>query len=443
MADTILYSQAELENLVSRLQGVQHALEGVRGQLAGVDTSGKAGGDLDVSGVSGMVSLHVLGGIIGGSTVRERVHAYGRRVDDYADYVGRLTRAVRRVGAEFEQVEGKLRSDSKGEAVIGNRGPLAGILFPPTIGPRIPGVIAPLDPGLLERIQDILFGPRLRLIGALPGLVVSGAAAIAGWALPDLLASVWGDTFVTNPDGKGGAVARGGFTIPGIGTVVEGEVLGWSANSKVVGSWSRKGSMSSDETSEPVGIEASIEGEGHLAKVSATTQLGPITDTRAWKVGNVSGSGSLGLTLMKNGELALNLEGKAKGSVSVASAERTTKLGNDDVNVFVKGDGSVLGAGGEVGFQAGMSGVEAGVGGEAYVAKGSVGGGIEILGIKIGVNGEVMAGVNATAKVKVGAESEGQVGLGPFKVKVSVDMSGFLSDVKGKVGKVRSFLGLA
>ena len=56
----------------------------------------------------------------------------------------------------------------------------------------------------------------------------------------------------------------------------------------------------------------------------------------------------------------------------------------------------------------------------------SISGGIDIFGIKIGATGEAMVGVNGTVGAEVGTDSaQGEIGLGPFKVKVNVDWSGF------------------
>ena len=140
-------------------------------------------------------------------------------------------------------------------------------------------------------------------------------------------------------------------------------------------------------------------------------------------VGGGSVTGEIGLSPFSDDP---SLYAKVKGDIYAVRGEVSGKLGTDDLNTYASAEGTLLGAEGEVkaGFDDGKFSAEAG--GEAYLAKAEIKGGFEIFGIKIGATGEAMAGVNATAGAEVGPDSaQGEIGLGPFKVKFNIDWSNF------------------
>lgn len=272
-------------------------------------------------------------------------------------------------------------------------------------------------PRMVDILPPYIYLPHL-VVGGLsaagsiaPGIVSTLFNVAAGPALGPVLYNVFTDKVSASGAVYSGKVEAGG-------AYAKGELLGGSVKTKGGASW--------DLESGKVGIKQSITAEGHLAQgeVGYKGKYGEVSAKGT--VGGASATGEVGATLFEDGKFNPSLYAKAKGEVYAAKGEVSGKLGTDDVNAYGSAEGTLFGAEGEakVGYSDGKFSAKAG--GEAYIAKGEVKGGFELFGIKIGASGEAMVGVNATAGGEVGANgASGEVGIGPFKVKLSVDWSGF------------------
>lgn len=216
----------------------------------------------------------------------------------------------------------------------------------------------------------------------------------------------------------------------------EGGLLNGSLSAKSGAEWNAKEGK--------IGASAKIEGKGTLAEGKVSGNIGYLGGSIKGEVGTVAVSGGIGLTLANQGRFAPGLEAKAEAKATALHGEAETHFGTDDNNVHVKADGSLGVAKAEAEAHAGYYtykdeitgeaktgfGVGASAGAEAYLAEGSVGGGINIFGIKIDASLSGKAG-GAGAKVggQVGTEAmEGEVGLGlglGLGLKVKVDWSNF------------------
>ncbi len=175
-----------------------------------------------------------------------------------------------------------------------------------------------------------------------------------------------------------------------------------------------------------IGIKESITQELYIAQLEGGYKGEYGEYSGKTTVGGGSVTGEVGLTLFSDGKFDPSIYGKVKGDAYVVRGEISGKVGTDDLNAYASAEGTLVGAEGEikVGYDDGKFSAKAG--GEAYLAKAEIKGGFEIFGIKIGATGEAMAGVNATAGAEVGPDSaQGEIGLGPFKIKINVDWSNF------------------
>lgn len=279
------------------------------------------------------------------------------------------------------------------------------------------GLHIPTDwPRMVDVLPPYIYLPSLVIGSAFAGKPASSVVSTlfnvaAGPALGPVLYNV----FTDKVSGSGALVSG---KVESGGAYAQGELIG--------GSFKTKGSASWDLASGKVGVKQSISAEGHLAQGEAgyKGKYGEVSGKVT--VGGASASGEVGATLFEDGKFNPSIYAKAKGEVYAAKGEVSGKLGTDDVNAYGSAEGTLFGAEGEakVGYSDGKFSAKAG--GEAYIAKGEVKGGFELFGIKIGASGEAMVGVNATAGGEVGASgASGEVGIGPFKVKLSIDWSGF------------------
>jgi len=214
---------------------------------------------------------------------------------------------------------------------------------------------------------------------------------------------------------------------------LEGSVLGYEAKTSAGANWdSKKGEAGAN-------WKASLEGYAAKGKVSGSYGLasGSISGT----VGSVAASGEMGATLMKNGKFAPSLDAQAKASATAAKGDVKAQFGSDDNNVHVEASGELATAEAKASAKIGKIeyedakenkktgwGAEAEVGAEAYLAKGSISGGLSIFGIAIDTDIEGKAG-GAGGKAGGGATSSsvtGEIGLGllvGLGAKVKVDWS--------------------
>ena len=243
----------------------------------------------------------------------------------------------------------------------------------------------------------------------------SGASAIMGSIAEDGFGGMLYKLATGKLNSEGallsGEVGYGGFFL-------KGGLFGGEFKSKGQAAW--------DLSKGEAGIKGSIKQEMYLAQLEGgyKGKYGELTSKGT--VGGAAATGEVGLTLFSEGKFDPALYGKVKGEAYVYKSEVSGKLGTDDLNIYASKESTLLGAEGEVkvGFDDGKLSAKAG--GEAYLAKGEIKGGINLFGIKIGATGEVMVGVNGTAGAEVGADgAEGEIGLGPVKVKLNIDWSEF------------------
>lgn len=158
-------------------------------------------------------------------------------------------------------------------------------------------------------------------------------------------------------------------------------------------------------------------------------------------------SGEAGMSgkvkLMEDGVFAPQITAEAEAEATFAQGGIGAAIGNEYIDVHTNAEGEFIHAEAEAGIGAGeitykdedgntktVTGVYAGAGAEAYIAKGSIGGGINILGIVIDVSAEgKIGGVGASANVGFYVDRlEAGLGLGCLAglgLDVSIDWSDF------------------
>lgn len=282
-----------------------------------------------------------------------------------------------------------------------------------------------------------------------PNEVILGTGAITiGPAGPSFSAIDPNRTYDTEEKNKGifGTVAKGSVLSGATNATkwffgykgqvgAEGNVLGGEVKTSSSGSW--------DPTKGEIGAEAKVSADGYLAKGKVSAGLGIASIAATGTVGAVGASGKIGATLFKDGKFAPTIGAEAKASASAAKGDIKANIGSEDNNVHAKASGQVLSAEASAKVNAGKIqyedssgntktgyGVEAEVGAEAYVAKGSISGGFTILGIDVDVSvegkaggGGAKAGGNVTS-----SSASGEIGLGllvGLGAKVDVDWSDF------------------
>ena len=195
---------------------------------------------------------------------------------------------------------------------------------------------------------------------------------------------------------------------------------------------------------EEASISVSGEVEGSFAKGSLEGNIGIAKGKVKGDVGKVSAKGEIGATLYEDGKLSPSIGFGAEAKATAASGEISTQLGSDENNINIKGQGSAGVAKAEASAKAGVItykdsetgeskqgfGVSGDVGAEAYLAEGSVSGGVTIFGIKIKakVTGKAGgAGIGAEGHATTGGVSgEIKAGLGiGAGIKLEIDWSDF------------------
>lgn len=222
---------------------------------------------------------------------------------------------------------------------------------------------------------------------------------------------------------SGTAAVSGTFLGVSASGKAEGDLIGGSVNTKSTANFDLK-----DSRDKNVGLEKSIEAEGHLATGKVSGNYGILSGSVSGTVGAVGATGSVGATLYKDGKLAPSLSAKVEASASVAKGEAEVTTGNEEYNVHAKAEGSVLtakaeaeGGIGKVTYKNGSGitqtgyGVVGEAGAEAYVAEGKVSGGVTIFGVKFGVEVSGKAG-------GAGASAGGSVTTGGVSGSVSAGL---------------------
>ena len=191
-----------------------------------------------------------------------------------------------------------------------------------------------------------------------------------------------------------------------------------------------------------MGINGNAEAHVAVGEVSTTSDyLGALAGGKFLTAG---AEGEAGVSFIDNGKFAPSVYAGVSGKAAVAEGEVEGRLGTEDNNVHLSGEGTVLGA--EAKAEAGAGkitvkdknsgkevegyGVKAEVGAEAYLAEGRVEGGFSLFGVEINMGLEGKAGgVGANAggyAMSSGVSGELDLGLGlGVGVDFSIDWSGF------------------
>ena len=209
--------------------------------------------------------------------------------------------------------------------------------------------------------------------------------------------------------------------------VASGEVLGLDLSIKPYSESGKKVGEDEDKTALGAKAEASLS----IAKGSVKERAGIVEASASGSVLTGAVSGALGCAMPSEEGYVPSLTAKVSSSASVLSGNMGVQVGDVDYNAHTKLSGTVLAAEAEAGVSFGDSGAEVKVGAEAYVAKGTISGGVTFLGVAVDVSLEAKAG-GAGAKAAAGASLtsvEGELGLGlvvGLSAKVKVDWSGLL-----------------
>ncbi len=143
-------------------------------------------------------------------------------------------------------------------------------------------------------------------------------------------------------------------------------------------------------------------GSFSLVNFKSNFNIGNIKNDLDIKVGDVVTKGKLGFTIFKNGKLAPSLTAKGSAEVSALSGKVKSSIGNKDIiEGHTELEGKVLTAKADAELSVGTVvykdtngnertalGVTGKAGFEAYLAKGSIKGGLNIFGIKIEAKAE-------------------------------------------------------
>ncbi len=170
--------------------------------------------------------------------------------------------------------------------------------------------------------------------------------------------------------------------------------------------------------------------------------LGDLSASMEGKAGSSEVTGTVGLSLYKDGKLSPALEMKLKSEIAAFKGKAGAQYGNEQFNGHVEAEVGVgvleselaVGAGvitytDKAGNQKTEMGLQGKAGAAAYVTSGKVSGGLTIFGIEINATakGHVGAGFEAEGRITTGGVSGsigGSLGLGG-SMEISVDWSNF------------------
>lgn len=288
-----------------------------------------------------------------------------------------------------------------------------------------------------------IFGAEPALLIALVGAAIGGVGTgISGSGSAENAERVtsWSDAVL-----KGSIGGSGEFL--GINTAGElkGELLGYSAGYDTVGELELKfdenGKLDKDSLKAKIGISGNI--EGHVAKGEASGNIGYLNGSAEGTFLTGGAKGEAGLSLFDDGKFTPAVYAEVGVEGSVLEGEAEAHLGSDNNNIHGKAEGALLTA--KAGAEGGAGrikieddsgneqvvwGVKGEAKAEAYLAEGSVSGGISIFGIDIDVELEGKAGgagAGAGGYATAGGVcGELDVGLGlGAGVKIEVDWSDF------------------
>lgn len=203
-----------------------------------------------------------------------------------------------------------------------------------------------------------------------------------------------------------------------------------------------------------IGMEYGGKISGHLLQLNSSSQIGIMNGKTQLNVGYAELSGKINASLFEDGYFCPSIGVGAKGKVSVLQGKAERYVGNEDYNLHIKGNGSVLGAEAKADVGVGriiyqdpdtdqmreMYGLKAEVGAEAYIAEGKVSGGFTFMGIDVdaSISGKYGGGgVEAGGYVGVDGFS-GEIGAGlglGAGVEITVDWSDFDPPTLEEIGQ--------
>lgn len=239
-----------------------------------------------------------------------------------------------------------------------------------------------------------------------------------------------------------GSVASGVLTKTG--SVLGFQTSGTLEGNVIGGSVSRKSKAKWDLQKKDAEFGENIEAEGHLAEGKASGNIGIASGSVKGSVVAAGATGTIGVSLYKDGKLSPSVKAKIKVEGAVAKGDAEAKVGNNENNIHAKASGSVLageaaaeGYAGKITYKDETTGttktewgLKGKVGAEAYVAQGKISGGFSICGIKvdIGVSGKAGgAGIAAEGRATTGGV-KGKIDLGlgvGGGIEIGVDWSNF------------------
>lgn len=208
-------------------------------------------------------------------------------------------------------------------------------------------------------------------------------------------------------------------------------------------------------------VDAHAEAGVTVAEAEASGSYGVVSGEVSGELGTAEVGASGKVALVDDGKFAPQVQAEVKAEANAAQGEVGATIGNDYIDAHVKAEGEAGHAEAYAGVGAGKItyededgntqtavGVYAEAGAEAYIAKGSISGGISICGVTIDVTAEGNwggAGATAEAEVSSGRLKAG-LGLGflaGLGLDVEIDWSGFkwpdFGGSKGdKVEKIKS-----
>ena len=255
---------------------------------------------------------------------------------------------------------------------------------------------------------------------------------------------------------KSGAVK--GWSIAGAGSIfgintsgsADGEVCGYSFGRKITYGikWKEDEETGQKKLDSISLIDAEASAEGHVAKGSLKGNLGIVSGSVTGTAGSLAGQGKITASLYKDGKLSPQLGVEGSASAKGLDGKGNVTVGNEEYNLHGDAKGTLGSAKAKGGFAAGKVnykksdgtevsgwGVKGSAKAEAYLAEGSVSGGVNICGIKIDVS---LGGKAGGAGIGVeGGFSTGGVGgsvtLGAgvgAEVGFNIDWSGFKNPFK-------------
>lgn len=285
--------------------------------------------------------------------------------------------------------------------------------------------------------------------GVLPALTAATSGSV-GVSIEKTPSQVWDDLSQNDKRWsdaviKGGTVGKGDFLGINTGGYAKGDILGASAGYDTVGEFSIKfdenGHLDKDTSKVKIGVKGDV--EGHVAKGEASGNIGYLNGSAEGTFLTGGAKGEVGLSIFDDGKFTPSVYGEVGVEGSVLEGKADTHFGSDQNNVHAKAEGALLtgeagveGAAGRIqitdddGNKQTIWGAKGEAKAEAYLAEGSVSGGITILGVDVDVELEGKAGgAGAGAGGYVGTGGVGgelDVGLGlGVGVKIDIDWSDF------------------